>query len=139
VSPVKYELGLYIPEDGILHSHRREKRRSCSGCERFTNGLEVKVRSFMSVGGNITVLLCDGIMNVALCGTQTTSASFRPPSAPSFCLLVLLETKVLFALNLYLQSITARRTVEGTYRRRRVSEVDTGTQGHRERKFYATP
>jgi hypothetical protein len=26
VSPVKYELGFYIPEDGILHSHRREDR-----------------------------------------------------------------------------------------------------------------
>jgi hypothetical protein len=25
VSPVKYELGFYISEDGILHSHRREK------------------------------------------------------------------------------------------------------------------
>jgi hypothetical protein len=24
VSPVKYELGFYIPEDGIRHSHRRE-------------------------------------------------------------------------------------------------------------------
>jgi hypothetical protein len=24
VSPVKYELGFYIPEDGILHSHSRE-------------------------------------------------------------------------------------------------------------------
>jgi hypothetical protein len=24
VSPVKYELGFYIPEDGILHSSRRE-------------------------------------------------------------------------------------------------------------------
>jgi hypothetical protein len=23
VSPVKYVLGSYIPEDGILHSHRR--------------------------------------------------------------------------------------------------------------------
>jgi hypothetical protein len=28
VSPVKYELGFYIPEDGILHSHRREHLRS---------------------------------------------------------------------------------------------------------------
>jgi hypothetical protein len=28
VSPVKYELGFYIPEDGILHSHRRENLRS---------------------------------------------------------------------------------------------------------------
>jgi hypothetical protein len=25
VSTVKYELGFYIPEDDILHSHRREK------------------------------------------------------------------------------------------------------------------
>jgi hypothetical protein len=28
VSPVKYELGVYIPEDGILHSHRRENLKS---------------------------------------------------------------------------------------------------------------
>jgi hypothetical protein len=28
VSPVKYELGFYIPEDDILHSHCRENFRS---------------------------------------------------------------------------------------------------------------
>jgi hypothetical protein len=28
MSPVKYKLGFYIPEDGILHSHRREKLKS---------------------------------------------------------------------------------------------------------------
>jgi hypothetical protein len=28
VSPVRYELGLYIPDDDILHSHRRENLRS---------------------------------------------------------------------------------------------------------------
>jgi hypothetical protein len=28
MSPVKYELGFYIPEDGILHSHRRENLKS---------------------------------------------------------------------------------------------------------------
>jgi hypothetical protein len=28
VSPVRYELGFYIPEDGILHSHRREHLKS---------------------------------------------------------------------------------------------------------------
>jgi hypothetical protein len=28
VSPVKYELGSYIPEDDILHSHRRENLES---------------------------------------------------------------------------------------------------------------
>jgi hypothetical protein len=32
VSPVKYELGFYIPEDGILHSHRRENLRSYIFC-----------------------------------------------------------------------------------------------------------
>jgi hypothetical protein len=28
VSPVKYELGFYIPEDAILHNHRRENLKS---------------------------------------------------------------------------------------------------------------
>jgi hypothetical protein len=28
VSPVKFELCFYIPEDGILHSHRRENLKS---------------------------------------------------------------------------------------------------------------
>jgi hypothetical protein len=28
VCPVKYELGFYIPEDDILHSHRRENFKS---------------------------------------------------------------------------------------------------------------
>jgi hypothetical protein len=28
VSPVKYELGFYVPEDDILHSHRRENLKS---------------------------------------------------------------------------------------------------------------
>jgi hypothetical protein len=31
VSPVRYELGFYIPEDGILHSHRRENLKSYIG------------------------------------------------------------------------------------------------------------
>jgi hypothetical protein len=30
VSPVKYELDFYIPEDGILHSHCRENLKSYS-------------------------------------------------------------------------------------------------------------
>jgi hypothetical protein len=29
MSPVRYELEFYIPEDGILHSHRRESLKSC--------------------------------------------------------------------------------------------------------------
>jgi hypothetical protein len=28
MSSVKYELGFYIPEDGIIHSYRREKLKS---------------------------------------------------------------------------------------------------------------
>jgi hypothetical protein len=28
VSPVKYELGFYIPEDDIIHRHRREHLKS---------------------------------------------------------------------------------------------------------------
>jgi hypothetical protein len=28
VSHVRYELGVYIPEDGILHSHRRKNIKS---------------------------------------------------------------------------------------------------------------
>jgi hypothetical protein len=28
LSPVKYELAFYIPEDDILHSHRRENLKS---------------------------------------------------------------------------------------------------------------
>jgi hypothetical protein len=28
VSPEKYELGFYIPQDDILHSHRRENLKS---------------------------------------------------------------------------------------------------------------
>jgi hypothetical protein len=28
VSPVRYELGSYIPEDGIPHSHRKENLKS---------------------------------------------------------------------------------------------------------------
>jgi hypothetical protein len=35
VSPAKYELGFYIPEDDILHSHRRENLKS------YTNDLKL--------------------------------------------------------------------------------------------------
>jgi hypothetical protein len=31
VSPVRYELGFYIAEDDILHSHRRENLKSYTG------------------------------------------------------------------------------------------------------------
>jgi hypothetical protein len=37
VSPVRYELGLYIPEDDILHSNRRENLKSYISTSRFMN------------------------------------------------------------------------------------------------------
>jgi hypothetical protein len=41
VSPVKYELGFYIPEDGILHSHRRENLKSYTSVEHLFFGLPI--------------------------------------------------------------------------------------------------
>jgi hypothetical protein len=38
VSPVRYGLGLYIPEDDILHSHRRENPKSYSAMTAKTSG-----------------------------------------------------------------------------------------------------
>jgi hypothetical protein len=43
VSPVRYELGFYIPEDDILHNHRREHLKSyivlptAISCRLYTN------------------------------------------------------------------------------------------------------
>jgi hypothetical protein len=38
VFPVRYELGFYIPEDGSLHTHRRENLK-CLLNDDFSNGL----------------------------------------------------------------------------------------------------
>jgi hypothetical protein len=42
VSPVKYELGIYIPEDDILHSHCRAKQteNTFTAISTNTTGLE---------------------------------------------------------------------------------------------------
>jgi hypothetical protein len=40
VSPVKYELGFYIPENGILHSYRRENLKSYKYKQALVTGLE---------------------------------------------------------------------------------------------------
>jgi hypothetical protein len=39
VSPVTYELGFYIPEDGILHSHSRETPNLACVYNSFCDGL----------------------------------------------------------------------------------------------------
>jgi hypothetical protein len=42
VSPVKYELGFYIPEDDILHSHCRENLKSYNSKEKSENSKHAK-------------------------------------------------------------------------------------------------
>jgi hypothetical protein len=37
--PVRYELGFYISQDGILHSHRREHHKSNSGYDVLSLGI----------------------------------------------------------------------------------------------------
>jgi hypothetical protein len=43
VSPVKYELGFYIPEDDILHSHRSENLKSYIALTDWTVGRRCNV------------------------------------------------------------------------------------------------
>jgi hypothetical protein len=45
VSPVKYEVGFYIPEDDILHSHRRENLKSYIGNSLFVGSGSIKKRT----------------------------------------------------------------------------------------------
>jgi hypothetical protein len=66
---VRYELGFNIPEDGILHSHRREHLKSynnkddnnnnglaqCTRCE--ANVLHVKTPLWIIITSIITILL----------------------------------------------------------------------------------
>jgi hypothetical protein len=56
VSPVKYELGFYIPEGDILHSDRRENHKSyivklfyMSNCERLASYM----RASVSISGDV--------------------------------------------------------------------------------------
>jgi hypothetical protein len=42
VSPVKYELGFYIPEDGILYSHRRGNIKSYAVKGQFTTAWKME-------------------------------------------------------------------------------------------------
>jgi hypothetical protein len=49
VSPVKYELGFYIPEDGSLHSHRHENLRSYEDVTYFSVFIKKKGRKVIIV------------------------------------------------------------------------------------------
>jgi hypothetical protein len=56
VSPVKYELGFYIPEDAILHGHRRENLKSVNSPDELAVTRPLK--------------------SSALCGNETSVAVF---------------------------------------------------------------
>jgi hypothetical protein len=43
MSPVKYELGFYIPEDDILHSHCRENLKSYIMTDSCSHGNEERI------------------------------------------------------------------------------------------------
>jgi hypothetical protein len=45
MSPVRYELGFYIPENGILYSHRRENLESYIHINRLSSVTETKCGS----------------------------------------------------------------------------------------------
>jgi hypothetical protein len=57
VSPVKYELGVYIPKGGILHSHRRENciriSRNGAGSWTLVTKLRVSNKFFKLYGMNV--------------------------------------------------------------------------------------
>jgi hypothetical protein len=77
MSPVRYELGFYIPEDRILHSHRRERLKSCKK----THGvdmavrLSVKNRASGSAQGRVLLSPMDLFQNVVLWAKKCTSRS----------------------------------------------------------------
>jgi hypothetical protein len=69
VSPVRYELGIYIPEDGILDSHLRVNIKSYTCIRHFTISLRGRV------GRCVT---CSGIL--AGRSPWPVSASLKRPS-----------------------------------------------------------
>jgi hypothetical protein len=50
---VRYELGFYIPEDGILHSHRRENLKSYIHPITFGNIFTLEYKRWQLRGSNI--------------------------------------------------------------------------------------
>jgi hypothetical protein len=50
MSPVKHELRFYIPEDGILHSHRRENLKSYNFRVNMSENKEARNENKMTEG-----------------------------------------------------------------------------------------
>jgi hypothetical protein len=76
MSPVRYDLGFYIPENGVLHSHRRENLKLCQLSSVFGNrtfNYPVRFEDFTVVSVTNAVLLdvtpCDSCKNLRFGGT----------------------------------------------------------------------
>jgi hypothetical protein len=67
VSPLRYELGFYIPEDGILHIHCRERLRSYKGviCLHLKScGLSLRLTESLGVIKSVTPMTSNGEVHV---------------------------------------------------------------------------
>jgi hypothetical protein len=74
---VKYELGLYIPEDGILHSHRREilkyytlQQLCCAMSRREINPSGREYRNYVAMKGRRSALISFIFSNEGKKGTK---------------------------------------------------------------------
>jgi hypothetical protein len=76
VSPVRYELGSYIPEDDILHSHRREHLKFYIALTGWTlqqrrnvSPVRYELRFYIPEGGNLHSNGCENLKSyIALTG-----------------------------------------------------------------------
>jgi hypothetical protein len=57
VCPVRFELGFYIPEDDVLHSHRRENLKF------YKNTQDCKENELLISRGNLTLFIQIDIVN----------------------------------------------------------------------------
>jgi hypothetical protein len=69
VSPVKYNLGLYISEDDILHSHRRENLKY------YMNRRTFKISS-CNCESNIYLMICSSEQDIKVPADCFTTGAF---------------------------------------------------------------
>jgi hypothetical protein len=73
MSPVRYELGFYIPEDDVLHSHRRDnlKPYTLSDLVKFTENLFCKATSVIFSSRQVSAKLhgktCIRVLQTQMC------------------------------------------------------------------------
>jgi hypothetical protein len=96
VSPVKYEMGLYIPEDDILHSHSRENVKSYNELTSYSSRclmfnwcvcLPLTIVSTAAVAVTVSSARWSSVQGLAQTGGPTAlfdTSSMR--TVPSLCL-----------------------------------------------------